>query len=88
MDKFRLLISIFTSNITPLLSVNLLYSQVIDTFSDGNFTSRISCAGNITNWQLLISSTINEEATNSFSLGLDAKTTASWSKYFIKLGNK
>lgn len=81
MKKFRLLISLSVLLITLISNTKVTNSQVIDTFSDGDFTTSPTWSGNTSDWRILTNSTISTGATNSFTLGLDAQIAASGIKY-------
>ena len=47
------------------------WAQVIDSFSDGNFTSNPAWSGKTSSWQIVTSSTLSSGATNSNTLHLN-----------------
>ena len=58
----------------------ILFSQVIDTFSDGDFTDSPAWGGNTSDWTIATSSTCGAGASSSYTLRLDV-STGSGTKY-------
>ena len=58
----------------------ILFSQVIDTFSDGDFTDSPAWGGNTSDWTIVTNSTCGAGASSSYTLRLDV-ATGSGTKY-------
>ncbi len=58
-----------------LFFISTAYSQLIDSFSDGDFTSNPAWVGDIGSWEIVTDSDVSTGATNSFTLRLNAPGT-------------
>ena len=71
----------FLTTIYILLPFSLLYSQIVDSFSDNNFTANPVWAGDTEAWNIVLDSDVSSGALNSYSLRLNGPSIVDQTDY-------
>jgi len=78
MQRFILIVGLIWYS---LLSSHNLFSQLIDSFTDGDFTSNPTWVGDIGSWQVVTNSAAGPNTDDSYTLRLNAPNDGSSSQY-------